>query len=810
MTLTQDTREIGVSTPLGKDVLLLERFVVHESLGRLYSVDLEMVSTDLRIDPLKLLGENATVRVDRAGGKRYFNGFFASFEFKGTNKYVDASGEIWLATYRARLVPWAWFLTQTSNCRIFQDKSCTDIVKETFGDLGFSGFEENLSDKYPSRDYVVQYRETYFDFVSRLMEDAGIYFFFEHEDGKHKMILCDGPGSHKGFVGAQADELIFRGEGGIATAPLASSVMTFEATRAINTGVYATRDYNFLTPSNTLESKAINKQEHAFDSLERFDYPGGYDATGEGDRLASVRIGELQWPGEVFTGNSPSPSIAAGSLFKLSDHQVGDYCAEYLCVEAEHTGTTTPYRPGAAPHTGPVFETRFKAIRSTVTYRSERRTPRPEVRGPQTAFVVGREGREVDPDEHGRVKVKFHWDRYAQAKESDSCWLRVAQDFAGKRWGALFTPRIGQEVIVSFLDGDPDRPLITGRVYNDSNRPPYNPKSLPTVSTIKTNSSKGGGGFNEIRFDDKKGEEQLFLHAQKQMDVRVLENSYRTVMGEEHLVVEKDEFRHLKKTSNLKVDSHLRIKVGGQRSASIGASDAMKVGESFSVEAGENVTFKCDGDLAGDAAGAVHLVAGGAAVIEATAGITLVCGGNAVVIDATGITIKGSQVVLDGNMTKINSGPGASPVSPEAPKDAFDADEADPGEVAKLKAEQQKIGKGKYGSVKAGQYKKQESGQEEPVKQPVEFQLLDADGDPVKNEKVTAHIPGEDAPRNLTTNGDGIVRIEDLDGGTSVRFELPDRADQHWEDVRSEELNGKPADKNPGGASSGGGHQKKS
>lgn len=798
MPLTQDTREIGVSTPLGKDVLLLQRFVATESLGRLFTIDLEMVSTDLRIDPLKLLGNNATVRVNREGGKRYFNGLFSRFEFKGTNKYTDASGDIWLATYHARLVPWMWFLTQASNCRIFQDKPYTDIIKETFSDLGFSGHEEKLSGTYDPEEYVVQYRETYFDFVSRLMEEVGIYYFFQHEDGQHKLVLCDNSAAHRGFLGADPEELIFRGEGGLATAPLSSAVMSFEETRSVNTGIYVSRDYNFLTPTNTLESKAINKQEHTFDSLERFDYPGGYQAAGEGDKLASVRIDELQLPYQVFRGNTQSPSVAAGALFKMSDHQVGDYCTEFLCTEAQHIGTTSPYNSGAAPYTGPAFETNFKAIKAKVAHRSPRVTPRPIISGPQTAFVVGQSGREIDPDEHGRVKVKFHWDRYAQAKETDSCWLRVSQDLAGKRWGALFTPRVGQEVIVSFLNGNPDRPLITGRVYNDANRPPYDPKAMPTISTIKTNSSKGGGGFNELRFDDKKGEEQLFIHAQKQMDVRVLDNSYKTVMGEEHLVVEKDEFKHVKKMSNLTVDKSRREKIGGKLSVAVGADNAIKTGKAFSVEAGKDVIFKCDGHIAGDAAKEVHLVAGTTAVIEASSGISLVCGGNSVVIDASGVTIKGSQVVIDGSTTKINSGPGSSPgsgpgatpIKPTSAKAAADADEADPGEVAKVKAEQQKIGKGKYGSVKAGQYTKSElkHATEEPLKEPIEFQLLDADGDKVSSEKVKAYVSGEESPRDLTTNGNGIVRIEDLVRGTTVRFELPDRGNPHWNDVRSEDL----------------------
>jgi type VI secretion system secreted protein VgrG len=406
---------------------------------------------------------------------------------------------------------------------------------------------------------------------------------------------------------------------------------------------------------------------------------------------------------------------------------------------------------------------------------------------------VGPAGEEIYTDQFGRVKVRFHWDREDKKNENSSCWIRVAQLWAGKKWGSVFIPRVGQEVVVEFLEGDPDQPLVTGRVYNGVQMPPYALPGECTKSTIKTNTVKGEG-FNEIRFDDKKGEEQIFIHAQKNLDVRVKENEYKTIEKEVHLVVEEDQLTHIKNKRHETIDSDATIKIGGDHHLKITGKQAIKIGGSCSLQVNGPVAEVFDQSHSEKVSLAYYLKAM-SVVIESDRGMTFKCGGNSVVIDALGVTLKGNSVVLDGIMTRINSGPGSpamsgaatSLVSPSDPNGAHDADTADPGEMAALKATQIEQKRGKYGetkfkphkpaaAVEAGAEEAQDNGKKKTF---IEIQLEDKEGKPVPGEPYRIVLPDGSTAAEGTLNEKGFARVDEIDPGI-CQVTFPNREKKAW------------------------------
>lgn len=465
---SQSTRQFAIATPLGGDVLLFKKLAYRESLGRPFEMELELASDDPAVDATKLLGETVTVRCELPnleGKTRYFNGVVASFSQGATDE-----GK---AVYRARVVPWLWFLTRTSDCRMFQDMTAVDIIKQVFRDLGFTDFRESLSQEYRTWEYCVQYRETAFAFVSRIMEQEGIYYYFEHEDGKHTLVLIDDVVSHEPFEGY--DRIEFRPFDAVLSD--SELIHEFSVTREVQPGAFAQTDFDFSSPTKDLTSRSAANRDHNLAEFELFDFPGEYVEANEGDRYSSVRLDEHQCRYEVSTGHGDCRGIAVGRTFELEEHPIEAINQKYLVTSAVITAEGDPYgSTGRGAGGGESFSISFTSISAEQQFRPARVTPLPFVRGPQTAIVVGPSGEEIHTDEHGRVKVMFHWDREAKADETSSCWVRVSQEFAGKGWGNMQIPRVGHEVIVSFLEGDPDRPLITGRVYNGDNKPPTPPR----------------------------------------------------------------------------------------------------------------------------------------------------------------------------------------------------------------------------------------------------------------------------------------------------------------------------------------------
>ncbi len=501
---TGSTRDIAIATPLGEDVLLFESMTGEDHLSGLFEYQISLLSQDWQLDAKKLLGENVTLRLRTydENTPRYFNGFVTSF-----SQLPESSRNY--ARYQITIRPWLWFLTRTSDCRIFQKKTVPDIIKEVFGDHGFIDYEEKLEDTYREWEYLVQYRETDFNFISRLMEQEGIYYYFIHEDGLHKMILADGRSAHDTYPKYETIPYHQRDIGVYER----DHIYHWVPTQQVLPGKYATDSFDFTAPKKSLKANGSNVQKHKSADFEIYDFAGDYYENTDGKRYSDIRMEELASEFEVVEGAGDARGILAGALFTYDKFPRADQNREYLVLNVRHTLHMDDYESGTG-NAELQYECTFSVMDAEQAYRAPLSTPKPEIRGPQTAIVVGNSGEEITTDEHGRVKVKFHWDRYAEGDETSSCWIRVSQSVAGQQWGGIIIPRIGQEVIVHFLEGDPDRPIITGRVYNGDNMPPYALPDKQTMSTWKSNSSKGGGGFNEVRFEDLKGEEQIFIHAE--------------------------------------------------------------------------------------------------------------------------------------------------------------------------------------------------------------------------------------------------------------------------------------------------------
>ncbi len=514
MAYTQDKRFIAVTTPLGKDVLLLTSFSGREEMSRLFHYQLAMFSENEALAAKDIVGKAVTWKVAHAGRTpRFFNGFvsrFAAGPMSGRNT----------RQYSAEVVPGLWFLTQTTDCRIFQNKTATEIVEQIFKDHGFSAYETSWK-TYPKREYCVQYRESDFDFVSRLLEEEGIFYFFRHEEGRHTLVLAD---KRTAYKDCEQKEVDFN-----AGTAVASCINAWEHGYEFRSGKWMLTDYNFETPATDLGDKVSSiVRLTGNDKLERFDYPGLYVQKADGRELVKVRMEEEEAPHDVVTGAGNCLSFTVGGKFQLKKHDAASEAGKtYALTAVAHSGSDASYFGG-----GQEYRNTFSCIPESVTFRPARTTPKPTVRGPQTALVVGPKGEEIYTDKYGRVKVQFHWDREGKKDENSSCWIRVAQNWAGKNWGIVFNPRIGQEVIVDFLEGDPDRPIITGRVYNAEQMPPYPLPANQTQSTVKSRSSKQGGTdhFNELRFEDKKGSEEIYFHAEKDFN-RVVENNDTLKVG---------------------------------------------------------------------------------------------------------------------------------------------------------------------------------------------------------------------------------------------------------------------------------------
>lgn len=596
MSTTQTHREIQVASVLGADVLLFRRMQAREGLSQLSEYQLELFSerADLNIDDL--LATQMSIAVDLpTGSSRYFSGHVSQFAFTGRQGRY--------ATYTAVLRPWLWFLSLTSDCRIFQALSVPQILKQVFASNSIADVDTSgLSASYAELTYCVQYRESDLNFVSRLMEQEGIYYYFKSAAGRHTLVLVDAYGAHSPAPGYA--QMPYR--------PGASeAIHDWCMSAEVQPGGYTLQDFDFEKPTANLLAKSVLAGNYPQSRHERYDYPGKYTERKTGESYARTLIESLHTGAQRATGVTHARGLFPGALMTLTEHPRSEQNAQYLLLEVRYELSSDTYEPAPPDNPAPVMKCTFVALSRQQPFRAPCLSRKPLVYGPQTAMVVGKQGEEIWTDKYGRIKVQFHWDREGQRDENSSCWIRVAQGWAGKRWGSLYTPRIGQEVVVSFLEGDPDQPLVTGSVYNADTMPPCTLPEHATRSTIKSHSSKGGGGYNELRFEDKKGAEQVFLHAQKNLDQRVLKDSLDWVGGDRHS----------------KVDQDLRGQVGGDRHSAVGGNRLEKAGGDVSLAAEANMIISGGLKTGITADRDIYIKGGDNVVIEAGTAITLKVGG---------------------------------------------------------------------------------------------------------------------------------------------------------------------------------------
>ncbi len=608
---------VSIDTPDDDKGLRFARMTGFDSISECYSFQLVLHSADFNVNSEDLLGTPVTVRAGDKEDIRHFHGLVDQFRFAGLH---DGWGQ-----YELTLRPALWFLSKTSDNRIFQAKSVVEIIEEVLGEQAGLVFETRLNESYDPRDYCVQYGETDLDFIQRLMEFEGIYYFHEFADGEHKLILVDDIATLE--PAADWDLIDFENDASkLIDDP--QFITKWDRVESVVPGAFAHTDYDFIKPSADLTAVDTLPVGHAQDDKEKYAYPGPYTEHSVGTALATVRLQEGLSPAQRIIANSTVRMPFSGCRFALGKYPRDAENTEYCILRADYDLVSTDYstHAGVAVNTG--FSATYLLMPGDIQYRPPRKTPKSVMKGPQTAVVVGPGGEEIHTDEYSRVKVQFHWDRLGGNDENSSCWVRVSSVWAGSGWGFIQIPRIGQEVIVDFLEGDPDQPIITGRVYNAEQMPPYGLPDNATQSGWKSNSSLGGGGWNELRFEDKAGSEEVYFQAQKDHNELVKNNETRTIGNDwvedvghdatqsvgnnrsESVGVDKDTTVGSNRVVNIGVDD--TESVGANRSLSVGANETISVGANSTETIGVNHT---------QTVGAVQTITVGAARIDSVGAV---------------------------------------------------------------------------------------------------------------------------------------------------------------------------------------------
>ena len=619
-------------------------FVFHERISFPFEGTISLASLD-EIGLDETIGKNACLTIAHETDARIINGIVSQFFQTGT------VGRFYL--YKANVVPFLWILSLKQNCRIFQNLTTPSIVEKVLmdSDLLKDSFSFRLKNKYNKRDYCVQYRESDLDFISRLLAEEGIFYYFEHSNNNHVIVFSDSDTTYQSIP--NFTDIVYN-----PVDDIGNCVYEFSLSRQIRSGKITLKDFNPRKPKINLKASS---HETDYKKLEIYDYPGFYQEKKRGESLANIRLQEANVNKDAANGKSRCPQFLPGYTFQLINHDV-DYCNQsFLIYEVEHTGAQfRVLEEMASTEKGFSYSNRFKTIPDAVIYRPERVPQKPVINGIQTAIVVGPENETIYTDDHGRVKVQFHWDREGEYNDKSSCWIRVSQSWAGKNWGMFFLPRIGQEVIVSFLDGNPDRPIITGSVYNSLTLPPYTPSEFKTRSAIKTFSYNNDNSFNEISFDDEKDKEQLFIHAAKDQDIRTNNDLKQWIGNDSHLIVEKD------RIETIQGDDHLTIH----------GNQSNKVNNTISIEAAKDLQIKTGKNSALESGSEIHIKSGSNIIIEAGSSITLKAGGSFIVVGSNGVAINGVPILLNSGGSP-ESGSGVNLVSQILPVAAILRDTPD-------------------------------------------------------------------------------------------------------------------------------------
>lgn len=693
---TQDRRLIQLSTPLDKDFLLIERLRCTEGLNQLFHIDLQMLHEEniegfepTAIDPKKLLGNPMTVSAHQPGPiTRFFHGICVSFSQGGRNQRFSE--------YRAELRPKVWMLTQISQSRIFQNKTVPQILEEVLEGYDFDN--EIQTQGFKPRNYCVQYRESDWDFISRLMEEEGIFYYFEHTKDNHRLVLGNTPSSHRPTP--TSPKITFVLERSELEDKWIPSIYKWSTDDRMLTGKHELRDFHFQLPTNDLQAV----QTSLFDvggnkDLEVYDWPGGYakrfdaiDPSGAEDtsrltpifedreRTVKIRQEELDVAYKMATGVADNGAMTAGYRFSFIDHPAKRHNIDYVVVSAVHDAMQSPFYI-SDEWVGDPYVVNFTCIPhggGHAPFRPERRTAKPVVYGNQTATVVGNPNDEIFTDKYGRVKVHFHWDRSDHNDQRASAWIRYGTLFAGNKWGSMFIPRVGHEVIVSFLEGDPDQPIIVGSVYNAQNMPHYELPKYKTLSYIKTHSTPKAKGFNELRFEDKAKKEQVFIHSQKRMDVRVRGSLYETCGGSRNEVI------GLKDPDN----------PGGNLAVTVAGNYDLHVKEAMYIGIDQKLNEAVKSEVVEDYQSSHFTLVGTKSslnaqeiIMEAKTKISLKVGASCIVIEPALITIAAQMV-------KINSGGFGTETGDPVIDDPLDAELSDNGEPGYLDRPRTGGGKG--------------------------------------------------------------------------------------------------------------------
>ncbi|MCC8536851.1 type VI secretion system Vgr family protein [Xanthomonas axonopodis pv. poinsettiicola] len=552
---------ITLQSPLGK-TLRLVRMRAREELGRPYAFALHGISRDVAIDLRAVLGKPMAVKLTSPQGYvRHYHGIVAEAEQTGFEQIEGLR----YATYAFSLVPRVWLLGQRRDCRIYKNRSVPQLVRALLADVGCTDVKLRLSASYQPREYCVQYRESGLDFISRLMEQEGIYYYFEHSASTHTMVLADSLGAHGAVASFAQIPYCPPGQKG---SRMKDAITDWSLARSAHSTRVRLDDYDYLRPKASLrvDETPAESSGPALGELDVFDYPGEHMDVAAGRRHAQVRAEALNVAQAHYQGWTDACGLQVGALFKLRDFPLAEHNQEYLVTSADTELVEVDYVSGGQDVVEP-FSSTFRALRSRQPFRTPQITPRPSIAGLQTAVVDGSKAEDIAVDQHGRVQVNFFWSPPGTPNADCSCPVRVAQSWAGKRWGAQQIPRVGHEVVVSFLEGNPDRPLIIGSVYNGDNPPPYALPANRTQSGMRSRSHPNGGAddYNEIRFEDRKGSEELLLHAQRDLRHEVENDHFATVDGNE------------------------TVKVKRERSHTVGGNDRLDVGRALRIEAGSEI-----------------------------------------------------------------------------------------------------------------------------------------------------------------------------------------------------------------------------
>lgn len=626
----------------GEDDLLIHEMSGTESVSKLFEFKLRLISSRDDIDVRKIIGKTAILRIEtydsgHMGGERHWNGYVSRFARSGRNPSADGED---LYIYECDIVPWFWLMTQHEDCRIFQNKTVREIIETIFAEFNYSDFKMELIETHPTLEYCTQYHETTFDFISRLIEREGIHYYFrhnEHDDSKHILVFTDNNDSNPAL---DPEELPYHHDG---HAEEFDAIRKLTLEQQMRTRKVTLRDWDFekkrLVSENTPTVLDIG-EDHG---LERYRYPGGFVESSDGQHLSRMIMEAEEASHLRLRGESQIRTLAPGHTFKLYDHPFDAFNIEYMVLSVWHHGRNNLTGDGPSD-----YGNGFIVHPHEVTYRAPLTTPKGLVRGPQTALVTGPAGEEIYTDKHGRIKVQFHWDRQGQYDDKSSCWIRVAQIWAGNGYGTMFIPRIGMEVVVDFLEGDPDQPLVTGCVYNGVNQPPYELPANATRSTMKSNSSKGGAGTNELRFEDKAGDEEVFLQAQKSLNVLVKADKSEAIGGNANLKIEG------KRTTKVAGDCHQVYQA--DHINQVDGDYVLNPTGKMTLASRDDAVFASSTNVAIAAkAASVEIKSGLNIVLDASATISLKAGGSSVVVGPSGVSITGAMVLINSGGSPLSA-----------------------------------------------------------------------------------------------------------------------------------------------------------